>query len=429
VTDSPLVSAHTAMAAGLDALSAAVGPGASDAELLSALTICEGVTRRIDRLAVGVIADLDRRGVFLERGYRSPTAAVADLLGWDRFEARRRVVAAEQVCGRVGLDGQVLPARMPATAEMFTTGQVGLRHVETIARVLASDAAGRLSPSVWAGAEAELADKATVYAPGELSAYGTRLVEVLDEDGPAPDERPPAQVNELNLARNRDGSGGRISGRFDDAALYDAIATAVDAGSKPLSGEDDRSTPQRQAQALAEICGYVLDHADLPDTGGSRPHLNVLLSWEDLQAQTRAAMLDFGGTLSPEALRMLACDAAVIPIVMNGAGQPLDVGRSKRTIPDGLRRAVATRDRGCAFPGCGRTVSWCEVHHIRPWQDGGPTCLTNCVMLCTAHHRLLHHPGWCVQIRDGLPEFLPPCWIDPDRLPRRKPLAHLINGP
>ncbi|MGI9000923.1 MAG: hypothetical protein ACR2GH_04585 [Pseudonocardia sp.] len=50
-------------------------------------------------------------------------------------------------------------------------------------------------------------------------------------------------------------------------------------------------------------------------------------------------------------------------------------------------------------------------------------------MLCTTHHRLLHHPGWCVQIHDGLPEFLPPCWIDPDRIPRRKPLAHLINGP
>jgi uncharacterized protein DUF222 len=63
-------------------------------------------------------------------------------------------------------------------------------------------------------------------------------------------------------------------------------------------------------------------------------------------------------------LRLLACDAAVVPIVMNGAGQPLDVGRAKRTIPDGLRRAVAARDRGCAR--CGRPPSWCEIHHIIP---------------------------------------------------------------
>ena len=68
---------------------------------------------------------------------------------------------------------------------------------------------------------------------------------------------------------------------------------------------------------------------------------------------------------------MLACDAGVVPIVMNGAGQPLDVGRIKRTIPDGLRRAVTARDRGCAHPGCGRPPSWCEIHHVTPWEQGG----------------------------------------------------------
>jgi 5-methylcytosine-specific restriction protein A len=52
-------------------------------------------------------------------------------------------------------------------------------------------------------------------------------------------------------------------------------------------------------------------------------------------------MLDFGGTLTPESLRMLACDAGVVPVVMNGPGQPLDVGRLTRVIPDGIRRAVA----------------------------------------------------------------------------------------
>jgi hypothetical protein len=89
-------------------------------------------------------------------------------------------------------------------------------------------------------------------------------------------------------------------------------------------------------------------------SGGRRPHLNVIIGLDDLEGRARAAMLDFGGRLSPEALRLLACDAAVVPIVMNGAGQPLDVGRARRTIPDGLRRAVAARDRGCARH-CGST--------------------------------------------------------------------------
>ena len=100
------------------------------------------------------------------------------------------------------------------------------------------------------------------------------------------------------------------------------------------------------------MCGYVLDHAgDLPESGGHRPHVNVLIRLEDLQNRARAGCLDFGGTLSPEALRMLCCDATVVPIVLNGSGQPFDVGRATRTVPDGLRRAVAARDRGCAHPG------------------------------------------------------------------------------
>jgi hypothetical protein len=118
------------------------------------------------------------------------------------------------------------------------------------------------------------------------------------------------------------------------------------------------------------VCGYVLDHGEVPETGGRRPHLNVLIRLEDLQARARSAVLDFGGTLTPESLRMLACDAAVVPIVLNGAGQPLDVGRSTRVVPDGLRRAVTARDRGRAHPGCDRPPSWSEIHHLLPWEHG-----------------------------------------------------------
>ena len=115
----------------------------------------------------------------------------------------------------------------------------------------------------------------------------------------------------------------------------------------------------------------MLDHGDVPKCGGHRPHVNVLIRLEDLENRARAGCLDFGGPVAPQALRMLCCDARVVPIVMNGQGQPLDVGRVTRTIPDGLRRAVAARDRGCAHPGCGRPVSWCEVHHATAWEHGG----------------------------------------------------------
>jgi 5-methylcytosine-specific restriction protein A len=401
------------------AVEAACGPGAGDADLLSALTFCEGVSRQMERLGVTVLAGLIRRGTFAERGYASVPKALTDLLGLDWAEARRRAVVAEQAVARVGLDGAVLPAHLAATARSFAAGGCSLRSVEVIARVLASPAARRLPPEMWAAAEERLAAVADEYSPADLQAWGGALVEALDQDGPEPDDRPPAQVNELYVTRHAAGSGGRIRGRFDDPAMFAAIATAVDGHAAPRTADDQRGTGERQAEALADVCGYVLDHAEVPARGGERPHLSVVVRLEDLENRARGGCLELGGELSPEALRMLCCDARVVPVVLGGAGQPLDVGRATRVIPDGLRRAIAARDRGCAR--CGRPAAWCEVHHLVPWENGGTTSLANCCMLCRSCHRLVHHGGWDVHLREGVPEFFPPRWIDPSRSPRGRP--------
>jgi hypothetical protein len=254
---------------------------------------------------------------------------------------------------------------------------------------MGTPATGRLSEAQQVAVEEQLAARAGDYSPAQLRRWGAALIERLDQDGAEPDDdRPRDPVNELHLRRHRDSPGGTLTGRFDDAALFDAIASLVDAKAKPLDADDRRGPARRQAEALAEVCGWVLDHGDhnmVPETGGRRPQLNVHIGLRDLQTRARAAMLDFGGQLTPQALRMLACDAAVVPIVMNGAGQPLDVGRATRVIPDGLRRAVTARDRGCAHPGCDRPPSWTEIHHILEWEHGGPTRLDNLVMLCRTH--------------------------------------------
>ncbi|MGE0844562.1 DUF222 domain-containing protein, partial [Pseudonocardia sp.] len=371
-----LAAAHRLLEQAGAELAAVCGPAAGDEELLGLLSVCEGAVRMLERVSVGAIADLERRGVFAERGYRSTVTALADLLGWERGDARRLVVA-EQACARVALDGAVLPARLAATAVVFAAGQCSARQVEVVARVLGSDAARRLAPEVWAAAEEQIAAKAGDYSPTDLQVWGTALVEALDADGPEPDDRPDPVVNELFLTRNPSGSGGKIKGRFDDPVMFDAIATVVDAGARPTDAADAQERPlgRRQAEALADACGYVLDHADLPATSGERPHLSVVVRLEDLENRARAACLDLGGTLTPEGLRMLACDARVVPVVLGGAGQPLDVGRATRVVPDGLRRAVAARDRGCAR--CGRPPSWCEIHHLTPWEHGGTTAIDN----------------------------------------------------
>ncbi len=421
----PIHDATRHLAAPLDALTAATHT-ATETELLSVLLVCEGLTRRVDAISTAAIATLDDQGAFLTRGYRSTPRALTDLLGWEHPDARRRTTAAAHIHTRTTLDGTPLPPHLPATAAAFTTGDIALRHVEIIGRVLSTDAATRLNPEQWAGVETQLATDATRLNPTELHTLATALVNLLDADGPEPDDHTPAPVNELRLTRHRDGAGGSIKGRFEDPALYDAIAAVINAKATPLDADDQRSAPQRQAEALADICGYLLDHGDdLPETGGRRPQLTVIVRLEDLQQRARCAMLEFGGTLTPAALRTLACDAAVIPVVMNGTGQPLDIGRATRTIPDGLRRAVTARDRGCAHPGCDRPPSWTEIHHIHHWEHGGPTQINNLVMLCKAHHRQIHHTDWTIHIRNGLPEFIPPRWIDPTQTPRRPVLPHL----
>ncbi len=336
----PVADAYRLLCEAVDAVEAAAGAGAADEALLAVLPLCRGVARRLDRVTVAATATLERRGVFTGRGYRNATLALADLLGCDRAEARRVTTAVEHVYPRTGPDGSVLPAALPATAARFAGGAIGLEHVHVIAAVLGSGAARRVAPAKLAAAEEAIAEQASLCTPGELRTWATRLIEALDEDGPEPDDAPKPEVNELTIVPNRSGSGGRISGRFDDAALFDTIATAVDAAAAPRDGLDRRNPAERNAEALAEICSYALEHAPssvVPETGGRRPVLSVLVTLDDLQRRARAAGLDFGGAVSPESLRMLACDAGVVPIVLNGTGQPLDVGRTRRSIPDGLR--------------------------------------------------------------------------------------------
>jgi len=131
-------------------------------------------------------------------------------------------------------------------------------------------------------------------------------------------------------------------------------------------------------------------------------------------------LLDNGERLSPETVRRLACDAHIIPAVLDGHGQPLDLGRSRRLFTGPIRRAMALRDGGCAFPDCDRPTKWCDGHHITGWLDDGPTSLTNGVLLCRRHHTIIHKGRWQVRIgADGHPEFLPPPELDPTRHPRR----------
>jgi hypothetical protein len=173
---------------------------------------------------------------------------------------------------------------------------------------------------------------------------------------------------------------------------------------------------------LVEVCRLVLAGGELPDNGGDRPQVVVTVPFDPLRHAFGAGVVDTGDRLSADTARRLACDARILPAVLDGAGHPLDLGRERRLFTGPLRRALVLRDGGCAFPGCDRPPRWCDGHHVIHWADGGATSLANAVLLCGHHHRLIHDPraGWAVHLAaDARPTFVPPAWLDPRRLPRR----------
>ncbi len=97
-----------------------------------------------------------------------------------------------------------------------------------------------------------------------------------------------------------------------------------------------------------------------------------------------------------DTVRRLCCDGSIIPIIENAKGEPLNVGRKVRTITTAIRRALWSRDKGCAFPGCQHT-RYVDAHHIKHWVDDGETSVNNLILLCTKHHRLVHEGGYTIE--------------------------------
>jgi hypothetical protein len=133
--------------------------------------------------------------------------------------------------------------------------------------------------------------------------------------------------------------------------------------------------------------------------------------------------LEDGTRVSAESSRRLACDANLLRVVHGGNGDAARAQGKRRTVPLRLRRALEVRDRGCRFPGCGSRFT--DAHHIRHWADGGATRLDNLILLCKAHHRLLHEGGFRLQpdpARPGQPTFLSPRGIPIPEVPPRMTL-------
>lgn len=422
-----------------------------------------------------LLAEGRRRNRAAQVGATSHTVWVSQLLRVTPADAARMLHAATSLDGA---STDPVTASLPAGAQ---SGAFGAAQA-----VVAADAVDALPHDLSAGARAAavalMSEHAPAMDPADLGEVGRRLLETVDPDAGearlarqlADQERRAVQSRGLTM---NPAAAGMVRGRFtlpeSDAAIVlaalrplaaprpcapapapgggastptsgaaagadgathesadAAAAPAADAAGTAGAGataaagatRDPRNHAQRMGDALVELAERSLLHGDLPDTGGDRPQLVVLTTLAQLESRTGIGETLDGTPVTPAALRRFACDAAVIPVAMGGTGQPLDVGRETRVVPIGLRRALALRDRGCAFPGCDRPPAWTDAHHIRHWAAGGTTAIGNLVLLCGHHHRTVHSTPWRVRIRpDGHPEWQPPPWVAPPgtRIPGR----------
>jgi Domain of unknown function (DUF222) len=322
----------------------------------AALAAILALRDRLDARISDAVATHDRAGLWELDGATSMTAWLTDRAAMPRPRATATVARARKL------------AHLPATAAASRHGALSSGQIEAIAANLDADTlavfADHETVMVPTLVDLSVRDVATAMAAWRQCATAHR--------DPQPE---PAQA--LYLSRT-------LAGRWRlDANLGpetgDLLATALRLAQCPdTDGEPARSPATRRGDALADICRHFLDHQHTRRAGRHRPHLNLVLDIDRYRALRTAGAASVEGTrLDRTSTDRLLCDAALHRVLSHGRSAILDYGTATRTIPAPLYNTLTIRDHHCRFPGCDRPTTWCEGHHIQPWQAGGPTNLAN----------------------------------------------------
>ena len=311
--------------------------------------------------ALRLVAERDESGAWASDGATSMSSWLAARygLGWSTAREWVRVARALR--------------RLPRIAEAYAAGRLSWDQLRPLTRFASPE-----SDALWAV-------KARTWRPWSLHREAARHQRVAE-----------SQVSEARAVRS-------LAMWWDDdmRLLYlegrlpaeqgAAVKRALDLRAEEIVLTDSPDDPQgaRLADALAEVVGepagntnaVLVVHAD-----------GAVVAGEASTGGPDVAETEDGVPLTSDAVRRIACDATV-EWVLESEGRPVGIGRRGRTIPPRLLRLLRFRDGACRFPGCHRR-RWLKAHHLVHWADGGPTDLDNLVLLCHAHHRLLHEERW-----------------------------------
>ncbi|WP_460851156.1 HNH endonuclease signature motif containing protein [Nocardioides montaniterrae] len=250
-------------------------------------------------------------------------------------------------------------------------------------------------------AEKHLVELAGQFGPRELRTLGDRILSVVAPDiadeadarALEREERSARVKTSIRFKRLGDGIT-RIVGQVPDAVAA-RLETYLDAFSSPRQDAEHAPRSQKLGHAFCSLLEH-LDPGKLPDHGGDATTVMVTISLDDLRRDLAAAgvigSLDSDLRISANEARRLACTAKIVPVVLGGKGEILDLGRARRLYSPAQHKALRLRDKQCRAEGCSIPATWCEAHHSHPWSAGGKTDLKDGVLLCSHHHHIAHDP-------------------------------------
>jgi len=415
--------------------------------LLRLVTDAGTLQRSLDAIRVRLAGELAAQSgldaVARRAGHASPALFLAELWQISVAEARRLCEVGVAVRPRPALDGTFLPPRYPAVGVAVESLALGVEAAAVIVREL-DQAAPFCTASARAAGERLLAEHAPGLTVRQVQGLARQVRDRLDEDGAETRDAIRRQRRSLSLITQPDGmvrlvwdmppeTAGLVRAGIDHLVGEQLRAardqTAASLAEDGLVDADDRTLPQRRADAAEDLLRHAIS-CDRP--GGDHPVVTMVvrMTLDQLIDGLGVTQVDgLGGPqhnghglpqvdgihagISATTARILAADANIIPAVLGGAGEVLDLGRARRLFSPAQRQALAEQYGGCAFPGCDHPPSYTEAHHLQWWSAGGPTDLANGIPLCSFHHHRVHDDGWEIEVRNQVPYFIPPPWSDP----------------
>ena len=172
----------------------------------------------------------------------------------------------------------------------------------------------------------------------------------------------------------------------------------------------DLATPQRD-QLTADALGELVRRGHTADVSRTQaPVVGITMTvtdpdpdrpWDTLPIWGSPRRLVGPVRSARHTIDCLTCDPLIHPLHVDLTGTPLTAGRTRRLANRDQRRAAATRDGGCVFPGCDAPPSWTDLHHVVHWDHDEPTDMWNLASLCRRHHGVVHRHGWTMRSLPG----------------------------